>query len=471
MRLGGEILPHARSQDSNAATWKIRPIGADVLPFLILAPRVSVGGTRWHYHIAVEAERHCVDALTQVDGTERANTQTHTSSTRISWICSGFRIPSRPAISDPRTTLVERIDRSLDMMSKVPKMWGSPESMELQALLLLEMRAVATRPSVMRGRPSGLRDAYENFVRASFAEAPSMMLSSILQHMDRLPELPVFLRKFADTFERWLPLDSPDEAGDLVLDLEAVAGAKEIPFSVVCKYFEHFQSGLLELAKSTAVGKRQDRVSKALRATAYAIPEITVVPRRDDSTVVRIQLTQPRTEQTNIYGQPDEYESSVLGAMQRAARVLRWAGSGASIDQAKTLSPTPEERVNVAFQTLKMMPPEGIASVRVGGRLLGSDERVEVKPAHAGQLMSIIEEEQTPTPFDASGHVRALDLDQGWFRIRSDAAGVKCWTKGRGDLLTTASGALASRVKVRVVGKMFVVRRRKMVTIDSVEAV
>lgn len=65
-----EIFPHAHSQDANAATWRITPRSDGLLPFLVLSPKVSVGGDRWHYHIAVEAESHCVDALTQVDGTE-----------------------------------------------------------------------------------------------------------------------------------------------------------------------------------------------------------------------------------------------------------------------------------------------------------------------------------------------------------------------------------------------------------------
>jgi hypothetical protein len=374
-------------------------------------------------------------------------------------------------MSDPRAMIVDRIDHSLDLVSKVPKMWGSPESMELQVLLLLEMRAVATRESVMRGRPSGLRDAYDSFIRKSFNDAPSMMLSSILQNMDHGPDLHVLLREFADDFDNWLPLDQPSETGDLVLDLEGSADAKEIPFSVICKYFEHFQSGLHALAKSAAGGKLRDRASLAIRATAYAIPEITVVPRRGAGPVVRIQLTQPRTEQTSIYGQPDEYESSIQSAMQSAARVLRWADKRAPMGDAKALSSTPRERMDLAFQAMKMLPPSGIASVRVGGRLLGVDGPVEMKPVHAGQLLSIIEEEQVPIPFAEIGLVRAVDLDQNWFRIRSEAVGTKCWTKERKDLLDKAGAALTSHIRVRALGKAFVVRKRKLVVIDSVDLI
>jgi len=92
-------------------------------------------------------------------------------------------------MSDPRAIIVQRIDQSLDLLTGAPRMWGSPESMELQVLLLLEMRAVASRPHVMRGRPSGLRDAYEQFIRSLFPDAPPMMLSSILEHIDEPHEL------------------------------------------------------------------------------------------------------------------------------------------------------------------------------------------------------------------------------------------------------------------------------------------
>lgn len=66
-----EIFPHAQEQDPRATVWRVQP-RPGLLPFLILAPKVSVGGGRWRYHVAVEAEAHCVDALTQVDGTEKA---------------------------------------------------------------------------------------------------------------------------------------------------------------------------------------------------------------------------------------------------------------------------------------------------------------------------------------------------------------------------------------------------------------
>jgi hypothetical protein len=63
-----EILPIARKQDPVAKILKIRPPAA-LVP-LILSPKVSVGGNRWSFHVAVETAAHCVDALTQVDGTE-----------------------------------------------------------------------------------------------------------------------------------------------------------------------------------------------------------------------------------------------------------------------------------------------------------------------------------------------------------------------------------------------------------------
>jgi hypothetical protein len=314
-----------------------------------------------------------------------------------------------------------------------------------------------------------LRDAYAEFVRASFEDAPSMMLSSLLQRANRTNELHGFLRRFSDKFDEWLPIDEPDESSDLILDLEGRTDGPELPFVDVCRYFESFHSGLRELTKSGAP-KRGSTRDAALRATAYATPEITTIPRMGGGSTVRLQLTQPHSKQLEFHG-PDDLERGAAGAIGVAARVLQWAGSDVSNRAATALPPTAKERVDVAFQAMKMLPESGsIASVRLGGRLLGlgSGASVEMKPQHSEQLLSIIQAEQLPTSFDESGPVRALDLDQSWFRLRAGSSAVKCWTKKRRDLLEKANVALAAHGSVRVIGQMITVRSRKWVMVEDV---
>ncbi len=97
-------------------------------------------------------------------------------------------------MSDAETIMVvlQRINRSLDAMAKAPRMWGSQESLELQALLLLEMKCAVLRP----GEESFIRDAYEAFIKDTFEDPPATLLSCILHKAGRGEELSSHLQRF-----------------------------------------------------------------------------------------------------------------------------------------------------------------------------------------------------------------------------------------------------------------------------------
>ncbi|MBP8809740.1 MAG: hypothetical protein KBG48_08090 [Kofleriaceae bacterium] len=60
------ICPIARERDPSATRWRMTPAeGRFVLP---AEPEVG----RWYFHVTVEAEAHCVDALTGPGGTMRS---------------------------------------------------------------------------------------------------------------------------------------------------------------------------------------------------------------------------------------------------------------------------------------------------------------------------------------------------------------------------------------------------------------
>jgi len=61
-----EVWPHAVEQDASAAKWEIAPkFGRGKL---LIATNMSLKGARWFWHVCVEAEAHCVDALTRANG-------------------------------------------------------------------------------------------------------------------------------------------------------------------------------------------------------------------------------------------------------------------------------------------------------------------------------------------------------------------------------------------------------------------
>lgn len=61
------ILPTAHERDAAAQIWQLWPADEDASFVIPKAP----AGVLWYIHYTVEAEQHCVDALTGVDGTPR----------------------------------------------------------------------------------------------------------------------------------------------------------------------------------------------------------------------------------------------------------------------------------------------------------------------------------------------------------------------------------------------------------------
>jgi hypothetical protein len=370
-------------------------------------------------------------------------------------------------MSDHLAIIARRIDRSIDQMTFAPEMWGPPECLELQALLLLEMRAVATRSSVLHGKPSGVRDAYRAFIKRSLGGEPGPFLLSALlgEATERLPAL---LKQFADEFDKWLPFDKHDD-DEVTLELEGAPGAATISFDAVCRYYEQFHRGLQDLTQlSRSKLQRTDR-RLASMATDYAVPDVSVVPRRGGAgPMVTLRLSQPSEGTRSLYDGRTELERPVESAFSKAARVARWSASSDSVADTKGLFSTENERLDVAYHSMKLVPTAGLASVRIRGKMLGNEGPIELKPDQASRMLSILEDAQQSTPFIQDGDVRAIDLDQGWFRIRYGTDTIKCWVKEKRTLIDTAHAALSNRKTIRVVGRRFDRRRgRRFVVADD----
>jgi hypothetical protein len=368
-------------------------------------------------------------------------------------------------MSDPLAVIIDRIDDSISLLSKAPLMWGSPESMELQVLLLLELRAMAARPSVLFGRrESGLRAAYAAFVRKQIGDEGANSLLSASLGNRAAERLHALLTEFSAQFDTWLSRD-PMIGDDLVLEIEGAPG-EPLPFSAVCRYYEHFQKGLQSLARQQGKAEGLAPLASA-RASEYATPSLSVSASPDGARVVRLTMSQPHHGQVGLLDRLDESERVVRGAVGMAARVVRWAGEGAHKDGASLIASTSAEREETVFQAMKMLPGGGIVSVRLGGRLL--DGEVELRPQHADPLMSAIEREHVAIDCDREGRVRALDLDQAWFRLRSREADLKCWVReDRQRIMSHAEDALHERSDVHVFGKLYKSRRRQWVTVTDV---
>lgn len=104
--------------------------------------------------------------------------------------------------------LLTHIDARLRSMSSegAQLRWGASESLELQALQLIELRAVATHPAVLRKDRLFVRRVYRDFVESEFGEdASSGPMWAILEETGQQGQLPSLIGRFAKRVEELLP--------------------------------------------------------------------------------------------------------------------------------------------------------------------------------------------------------------------------------------------------------------------------
>jgi hypothetical protein len=93
---------------------------------------------------------------------------------------------------------IDYIDRRLATIDKAPGTWGSPESLELQTLLLFEIRHFLLRPRTYVKNPYEARRAFFRFVRKHIENAGAGLMSAQISAARVEQELPRLLGIFRD---------------------------------------------------------------------------------------------------------------------------------------------------------------------------------------------------------------------------------------------------------------------------------
>ena len=99
-------------------------------------------------------------------------------------------------MSDLRDRIIDRIDRALDAMAEAPRMFGSPECLEAQALMLIELRCFVLRPRASQENPGEVQDAYERFLEEVVPGESNTWLSATLTRSERQHELAGLIQRF-----------------------------------------------------------------------------------------------------------------------------------------------------------------------------------------------------------------------------------------------------------------------------------
>ncbi|WP_437905175.1 hypothetical protein WME95_43855 [Sorangium sp. So ce327] len=348
-----------------------------------------------------------------------------------------------------RDLLLKYVDEGIRAMRRAPAMWGSPESLELQALQLLELRTLVLRPQTFQRNHRETMRVYRDFVAQAMKVEPSRLLASLLEERGIVEELPTMIAQLYAELQARLPEEDPFESADLVLEM-ALESGKEPSFSSVCSYYEHFQKALRGIARHSVKKKERALVTQA---TEYAIPEMRVIHDKAGARM-QVSLVQPTGQQLMLDGSSFA-ENAVRDAVTHAMHVATWADEEQAPETLHVLFPHEAQRKVITAQTMRMLPEQGIQEIRVGGRLLGGSEPISLKPHQAPRLIPVLKEGEKPKRFDRTGTVRAVDLDQKWFRIRYGSTTIKCWAPEHPEWLQKAADAMASKQMVRVVGDEF----------------
>lgn len=111
-------------------------------------------------------------------------------------------------VTDSNDEMLTFIDHRIDTIKRYPLMWGSYEAVEMQLLLLLELRArikwdELQPQSVAVSVDRTLSYEYGNFLAKAFPFSPKTTLAGLIEAepCDRRDE--AFVKKFTEFEERW----------------------------------------------------------------------------------------------------------------------------------------------------------------------------------------------------------------------------------------------------------------------------
>jgi hypothetical protein len=248
-------------------------------------------------------------------------------------------------VSTLRHTLLQFIDKRLDSLIAKPALWGGRESVELQVLQLLELRAVVLRPSAdTRDIFNQLQHSYERFVRKSIPNAPPAPLSALLSDEDT-PRLTRLLGEFRQAWEPAFREDNPFEVYDVALRLRLRGGVATPKASAIGGYYETFRRVVRGVARPKPIGRTPKEIEEA---TDFLSPdlEISVANGKPGSVLLPLTLPPPSGAQTTMGFDTSEAHRVVLDAMMHLATMAEWAGSGASPTEISSTIPNDERRLN-----------------------------------------------------------------------------------------------------------------------------
>lgn len=252
-------------------------------------------------------------------------------------------------MTDPTAALVSYIDARLDSMERSPGTWGTGESMELQAFLLLELRTFVLRRRTHARNPYETRDAYLKLVRKRFPEAPGYLMSALLPGEHAEEELAGLLGALRREVVARLGPEDPFAQAALVIEIRFTDPGKAAPFSAACRYFSRFQRAIRAFARRIEGGS-----SSNLWLTT---PEVCVRTEEGSARLLMILDV--------LVGQDAPLEERARASLLALMDVLSWVAGETPTEPAPLVRGAGAQELRE--QVVRLVPAGKIAAVRIGG--------------------------------------------------------------------------------------------------------
>ncbi len=334
-----------------------------------------------------------------------------------------------------RDTIVTWVDQRLEDMLSAPRMWGSDEAVELQTLLLFELRSLAMRPAQEIEHPGRILDVYAAYLAKTYPGMPNRPLCQIVKSDDLGLRLAAELRKFRDAFVPSMLEENPFQHNHLAIRL--MFKPKEIPTaSAFTSYYEEFRRAARAVVKPNK--KAVGRATKGVEvATDFSLNDVHIAPLNGQPAEALLLLGIGPGQQDLIA------QSDVRDALVNLITMIEWANSDAKISALPV--DDVEQRAHIAVQALRMLPHGTIARVAIGGKLIGRTLPVELRADQEQRIVEIIGSTAQSEPFDKQDETRGVDLDRGLVILGAKER-LHCYVRAE-DLGTVARAGVPARVQ------------------------
>lgn len=321
-----------------------------------------------------------------------------------------------------REQLIRWLDERTGAILEAPRMWGTcAETVEMQGLLLLEMRAFVLNPLVELREPRRVLDTYDAFLQKRFRRADPGPLCRLLGEDPEMKGLARELGAFRDALGRQTPEENPFLHSDVAVRLRF--GRDRTPTaSAFTGYYEEFRKAARALTRP--LDKETGRVRKDVETvTDFELNDVRVRQSNGLPAEVLLLLQQQHPEQRSVEGTFPEDE--VRAGLLQLVTMMEWARSGESVNALPVDNQL--QRTRLAVQAMRLFPSRGITTVELGGNLLGRSKPVELRTQDYARCIEVLSAATEPEPFDRVDEIRAIDLDRNAIKLGRGVGQVRCY--------------------------------------------